>query len=269
VRTHCGNEPQADLAACAVQNCRHLAGQLLGSCLGCLSRDPLRDVDTILNECGYDAARAGAGDADGYFYGGSYGIGLLTNAKVLAQSFLRVRSTQHPRGIIHVELDTPVADGLHVFCTHLTPELGNLARPKLGSWREEQAEQVRAMLAFIEAETEPGDAVVVMGDLNTGPAIGSGVGARLAGHYERFIGAGFTNPYTSEPHASCTFCYDNPVSGGGVGGSLLDHVLIRDMPGIVSARRILDAPIHVESHGRDVETALSDHYGLLLVVQRD
>jgi endonuclease/exonuclease/phosphatase family metal-dependent hydrolase len=263
---NCEQATPEHLAACAVEHCRPLAETLSGECLSCLSRDPMRAIDTILGECGGRNETASA-TASKYFYGGSYGIGLLTGETVLESDMLQVASTQHPRAILYAKLATDVAKPLHVFCTHLTPDMGNMSRTS-GSWRDEQQAQLKAMLAFVEQKTRGREPAVIMGDLNTGPALGAGISARLNGHYGRILSAGFENPYATEPTRGCTYCYDNPITGQGRGGSVIDHILVRDVPGLKTTRRILDGRVNLRLDGRNVSMPLSDHFGLSMTIQQ-
>ena len=275
VEEHCGAAGPSELALCAVRHCLKLAGGLSTACRSCLSRDPLRGKKEILAECvqttpirggaqGVRDARRGVGSSS-YFYGGSFGIGLLTRNRMLAADVLRMPSTQHPRAVLYARIETPLVKDLHVFCTHLTPLLRHLAHPGSGSWRDEQSTQVNALLSFIEQKTSTGDAVVVLGDLNCGPGFDASIAPRLPEHYERFMARGFRNPYFESSDPKCTFCYSNALSGGtGSGGIFIDHILTRGIELPARAERVLDAPLLINARGRSQRTAFSDHYGLLL-----
>jgi endonuclease/exonuclease/phosphatase family metal-dependent hydrolase len=248
--------------------------------LNCLSRDPLRGAKEILAECvqvtparrrpatreAKQNQSAAFSEPSSYFYGGSFGIGLLTRDRMQSADVLRMPSTQHPRAVLYARIETPVVPELHVFCTHLTPLLRGVPYTGPGSWQSEQSRQVIAMLSFIEQKAGPNGAVVVLGDLNCGPATGAGVIARLPQHYERFIARGFRNPYVESRQARCTYCYDNPLIGSGGGGLLIDHILTRRIELRARAQRVLDAPLILDGAGRSVRTAYSDHYGLVLEV---
>ena len=283
VEEYCADVDASELALCAVRHCMNLAGGLSSACIGCLSRDPLRGSKEILAECvqtkaissgpatkaGKRAPSARSAEPSGYFYGGSFGIGLLTRDRMLAADVLRIPSTQHPRAVLYARIDTPVVKDLHLFCTHLTPLLQAVPHAGRGSWRDEQSQQVNAMLAFIEQKTSAGDAVVVLGDLNCGPAVGANIAARLPEHYERFMARGFRNPYLDPKDPECSFCYSNSLSGGsGGGGILIDHILTRGIALHARAERMLDSPLDIAAGGLSVRTAYSDHYGLVLELGR-
>jgi endonuclease/exonuclease/phosphatase family metal-dependent hydrolase len=272
VSEHCSSAGPAELAACAVRHCRQLAPALSRPCLGCLSKNPLRAAAEILDECAAseDSAQGSARSehetrTQSYAYGGAYGIGLLTRMRMLERDTLPLRSAQHPRAVLYARVARPAAPDLHLFCTHLTPAQGSVPYPGTGSWQLEQAEQVDALLGFVERKAGKHGHVAVLGDLNTGPGVPPSLNPRLPAHYARFVSRGFVNPYLAGAGPRCTFCSDNRVGGGrGSGGSLLDHVLLRNVPDRARARRILDEPIILTTGGQPVESAYSDHYGVLL-----
>lgn len=249
-----------------MQRCRQHADDLSAACIGCMARQPLRRVAEILDECvDPDRAERAPSNAKGpVFFDGSYGIGLLSSEPLSSVDRLELESAHHPRAVLHAS----TGDGdrrLHVFCTHLTPVLGNVPHPAGGSWESEQSRQVDAMLDWIarKAGDEP---VLVLGDLNTGPGTAF-ARARVPEHYERFVRHGFVNPFLARGHAACTFCYDNPVIGGESGGLLIDHLLLRGFRARVEASRCLDERIELDVGGRQLTTALSDHYGVCAVLR--
>jgi len=67
--------------------------------------------------------------------------------------------------------------------------------------------------------------------------------------------------------ADCTFCNANPLVGGrGSGGSLIDHILARDLAAPVRVEPFLRQPLSITVGNSSRRTAYSDHYGLLGVV---
>lgn len=251
--THCWSEGASGAAECAMRHCARLARDLAPECVGCLSRHPLQRVGEILDECvDPNPVRARSPGGTGkavHFFDGSYGIGLLSALPLLDRDQRELVSAHHPRAVLHARVEVSGAP-LHVFCTHLTPSLAGIPHPSGGSWTEEQSAQVDALLDYVKdrAGTQP---AIVLGDLNTGPAA-AGVRERNPEHYARLIRAGFVNPYLDAEPASCTFCYDNPLTRGRGRGLVIDHVLLRGLSG--TAHRFLDAP------------ALSDHYGVVALV---
>ena len=279
VKQQCAGVSNADLAFCAMRRCAKYALDLSSACMGCLSRDPLRGAAEIFAECVEPASssaasatkqkddRPGEGaaqseDAPSYYYGGSSGIGLLVGPAIVDAGLLRLPSTMHPRAVLYAKLGSPE---LHVFCTHLTPLLRGVPYTGSGSWESEQSRQIDALLEFVELKTKGDGRVILLGDLNTGPELPPRISGRLPRHYARVMAHGFSNAYLETPEPRCTFCYDNPVSGGnGSGGLLIDHILTRGLDVELRARRLLEDPVSIMAGGRRVSTAYSDHYGLVL-----
>jgi endonuclease/exonuclease/phosphatase family metal-dependent hydrolase len=272
----CGSVADSDVPACAMRECGRFATALSTSCIDCLSRDPLRAASEILAECAPKGAKAGAArpvqgtsNSEEHYYGGSTGIGLLTASKILETEILPLRSTQNARAVIYARIETPLTGELNVFCTHLTPYLRHTTYPGKGSWEQEQAEQVDAVLSFIDRKAGPHAPVVLLGDLNTGPGLSRAVQPRLPEHYQRFIDRGFLNAFAASRGAECTFCYSNPVGGAsGSDGILIDHVLTRNLDVATQTRRFMDEPLELRVGGKRVQSAYSDHYGLVVELRR-
>lgn len=261
----CRARRAAEAAECAVARCGSLAGGLSAACVGCLASQPLRPITEILDQCvDADREHAASPDAKGpVFFDGSYGIGLLSSMQLSDVDRLELEASHHSRAVLHARI-AYAGQRLHVFCTHLTPILRSVPHPGGGSWLSEQSRQVDAMLEWItrQAGDEP---ALIMGDLNTGPA-SAAARARAPEHYERLLQSGFVNPYLASAGAACTFCYDNPVIGGGSGGLLIDHILVRGWRGHIEANRFLDGRVELDLGGRRTTSALSDHYGVLAVL---
>jgi|SoiMethySBSTD1v2_1073268.scaffolds.fasta_scaffold05815_4 endonuclease/exonuclease/phosphatase family protein len=283
VNANCAGVPSSELAFCAMHSCAKFALDLSSECMGCLSRDPLRSAHEIFAECVEPVPATGApavakaakaappavsvGESTEYYYGGSSGIGLLVGPPLLEAGLMRLPSTMHPRAVLYARLAGPAGADLHVFCTHLTPLLRSVPYRGRGSWEAEQARQIDALLGFIEAKTKNGGVAVLLGDLNTGPAVPPRILGRLPDHYARLVSHGFINPYLEAPAPECTFCYDNLVGGGsGTDGILIDHALTRGFSGTARARRVLDQTVKIKVRGEELSTAYSDHYGVELEI---
>lgn len=267
---------ETDAAGCALSSCRPLIDNLSASCVACLSRD-LSDPLAALAGCTRPGAaqtlsaapstpRPGDSEAgDGpparapkpYLLGGAYGVALVSRLPVLKHELLRFESTMHPRGVIYARVLHPELGAVDTYCTHLTPLLRGVRHPAGGSFVSEQSAQVERLLEITKPQGNV--PVVLLGDLNTGPA-GPGAlppyQARLPQHYSRLLGAGLLDATSG---ASCTFCYDNPIQAHPDSGGLrIDHVLTRG--GLVALGR---------ERLRFVSPSLSDHYGIEVVLGAD
>ena len=78
--------------------------------------------------------------------------------------------------------------------------------------------------------------------------------------------AGLTSAFVESPAAQCTFCDTNPLNGGIDHGEsvLIDHIFYRGFSGTTDATRILDEPLTITVDGTPVETAYSDHFGVVV-----
>lgn len=271
-RDQCRQAAPAEIPRCLLSSCPTTLAALSGECMSCLARDPRRTVQQAVAECVGGAApgaKPGATDASSFFaYGGSYGTGLLTNAVVKERDSVRFPSVLGRRGALYARLDTRIGE-VHAFCTHLTATVGEVPRTS-GSWRADHRAEVDALLAFIDRKA-PGGTTVVLGDLNTGPAVGANVSARWPEHYARFTSSGFDNPYTSAAKPRCTYCVDGPIFGGAAGGtrgSIIDHVLLRGFQGEVTATDFLRQAVTLSTTGGAVRSGLSDHVGVKVTLRR-
>ena len=124
------------------------------------------------------------------------------------------------------------------------------------------------MLTWIDGQLAEGEPVVLLGDMNNGPAVGD-VAGDLEANYALFTDAGYSDRFAEGPNASCTFCPDNPINGTTT-GVLIDHVLLRDLTEGTSAagERVLDGTIELTVDEEPVEAALSDHYGVSVTLSR-
>lgn len=251
VEANCGTVPEAN---CVLTECAAEFSAQTPECTTCLGANVGGSIEAIEAACGEGSAL--------YAYDGAFGVGLLTNQTVTASDQLVLSSTLNRRGVLYAELETE-AGPMHVFCTHLSAALSINYPGPAGSWEAEQRAQIDAMLAYVaeKAGTEP---AVILGDLNTGPAL-DGIAGELPANYAVFSDSGWEAPFVSGTPA-CTFCGDNPLVGNPGDPKntvLIDHVLFKNRPGgSLSSSRVLDQDVTISVEGADTTTKLSDHYGV-------
>lgn len=156
-----------------------------------------------------------------------------------------------------------------VFCTHLSAVLNEVRyEGSFGDWEGENTAQLLEMLEWVDEKSEDGAQLVVLGDLNTGPAVSSeDIVAEVPESYAQLDDFDYEDPYLDGPEPDCTFCSSNPLVHGddtGVGG-MIDHIMVRGFDTAVSIELIFDGLLPVEGDaGVDApgELPLSDHYGL-------
>lgn len=254
VRKNCGDVRKASVD-CIAKSCGGAANSISAGCQSCLTADPTRDPADTYRACVTQRTdlQSKPSAQPPYVYAGSYGLVLLSQPALLEHDFLAFPSRVVARGALYARLAMPEPmKPLHVFCTHLTPDS-----------KEENRQQLDALVAFIEKKASRGEPVMLLGDLNMGPG-GEGVRAKLPEHFHALVRAGFRSPYLGSEAPTCTFCDANPmVSGRGGGGSVIDHALLRDLDAPVRSSRVLDDSVELQIERRTLTSTYSDHYGVL------
>ncbi|WP_433935819.1 endonuclease/exonuclease/phosphatase family protein [Sorangium cellulosum] len=274
----CAGLTQHALLPCLLQSCSARLTSLSPDCFNCLAANPRKGPDELAQACVRTQpksaagvrppARAGGATAP-EAYSGASGTAVLTNAEILERDSLVLPSAIDRRAVLYTRLSPPSIGELHVFCTHLTASLEGVPHPRNTSWQKDQSAQIDALLAYVDRKTGGRGATLLLGDLNTGPAIAPSISARLPAHYDRLLARGFVNPYASQDDAKCTYCFDNPLDGGkGTRGLLIDHVLLRGFEGQVSGTQIMRSSLTIEAGKKKVKSGFSDHYGLLVTLSR-
>ena len=128
------------------------------------------------------------------------------------------------------------------------------------SYEAEQAYQIDALISFVDEKSST-ENTIVLGDMNTGPD-------ELPNNYQKFEAAGFSNFYLEAfQDTLCTFCADNTLNGGtGDGGETIDHILYKSDATPLMTGRILQAIETIETSDGPLESNLSDHYGVQLIL---
>jgi endonuclease/exonuclease/phosphatase family metal-dependent hydrolase len=275
----CSPEELEPLGACLATNCDVSAEEILvcgqtacatevasisGACLPCVLDNAPFGFEQVATECiNPDAADD---EREAALYGGAVDIGLLTNARVVASESRELDSYFVRAGVLYASLDDGSGAGIHVFCTHLGSPLGGLPyRGAHGDYEGEHDAQITQLLAFIDEKTDEDDKVVLLGDLNTGPAI-SGLSPELPDHFARLVpGAGFENPALERPF--CTWCKENSWLADDTPESMIDHILLRGPHrAVVSSRPGFKTPVTIE--GLPEPGHLSDHFGVQLTLSK-
>ena len=266
VAMECGDVCVDQLVGCALANCNPEVQAIQTAnppCFTCIGANIGMSIAAIVDACENGSKE--------YLFGGSFGVGLLTNAEVLASDTLVLDSVLNRRGIIYNHLKTDIGE-VHAFCTHLTATFSSIPYPgsdHADSYEEEQNLQLDAFHAFVDSKTSDGQ-VLLMGDMNNGPA-GDGYMAEAGDNYTKLLKDGtYANPYIATPGHQCTFCKDNPIiaaeaSADDTESAVIDHVLIGGFEtgsAEAAAERIMTDAIMVDNCGETIDSALSDHYGV-------
>lgn len=259
----------ADLTTCVTSMCAEEVAELEGGCISCLLEN-VGSGDFVQIRAACVGGEAGESPNErSYVSGGSYGIGLLSSREFAETDELRLDASTVRRGVLYARIDDKAFGSVHVFCTHLAAILDGVRyEGSYGDWEAENAAHVEELIAWVDEKAGRDGKVIVLGDLNTGPA-GDGIQPSVPDNYALLPEAGFANPFLSGPNAACTFCTDNPLvlSEDGAAGATIDHILTRGIRGPVETERVLEDEVTIEvstESGTSTETvALSDHYGLV------
>jgi len=255
--TNCADATVDELTGCILSACNPEFSATSSSCSSCLAANIGGTFEQIRFTCTNDAS-------GGYAYGGSFGIGLFSRAEPLEEAHHVFASSYNRRAVLYAKLDTPQGE-LNVFCTHLSAVFADIPHPHAAdgmTWEAEQATQLQEFLSFAE-EKAAGGPILLLGDLNTGPAK-DGIAAEAPANYALLEAAGFTTDYLAPDAPLCTFCSTNLLVGGADDDAsvIIDHVLHRGLDRTVVTERILSAPVELTVGGAPKQAHLSDHFGL-------
>ncbi|MFT5455605.1 MAG: endonuclease/exonuclease/phosphatase family metal-dependent hydrolase [Myxococcota bacterium] len=239
-----------ELVTCFLERCGFTFLGLSATCQSCVMANVGDDPDALLAACEEEEVK--------FAYGGSYGTGILSKHPLSEPVLEVLESTTNRRGVLHTVADVNGVD-VDVYCTHLTANLYPL--PYTGTaedWAAEQGVQVDSMLAYIEATRTSGNPMVLMGDMNNGPATGDAP-ATLPANWAKLSATGWEIPWVAT--GECTMCADNTLRGDDAVSYLIDHVLL-DGFDVDSSERIIDGTTSIENCGEPLDAAYSDHYGV-------
>jgi endonuclease/exonuclease/phosphatase family metal-dependent hydrolase len=241
---------------CLLENCPLPFALLPKDCMRCAMANVGQDADGLVENCEVSPVE--------YAYDGSFGTGILSKHPISSVDEMVFVSTSNRRSLLHAVIDTPEGP-LDVYCTHLTAAFSTIPYPRAeGDWVSEQATQIREL----NEATADASRVVLLGDLNTGPAI-NGMDGETPENWEIFEEYDWTVPYLELDDPLCTYCGSNALIG--VDDSedrVIDHVMLRGFGAVSAAGRMLDAlDSSAETCGTLIDPApLSDHYGVSVTV---
>ncbi|HET7540584.1 MAG TPA: endonuclease/exonuclease/phosphatase family protein [Polyangiaceae bacterium] len=255
LQTQCSDASGAGLVDCAVQHCAVQVASLSGGCLGCI----MNHLDGDLATC---AGAGGVGDPA--IFGGAYDVGLLSRYPVIDSEVTRELDSYFVRmAVLYAKIAVPDQPRLHAFCTHLGSALGVVPYAgQYASWEDEHLQQVMQLRAYIDEKTAAGDWIVVLGDLNSGPAA-KGLVGEWPSNYAALVADDLVDPYLREPNLACTWCPGNTLVDDASAARLLDHILFGGSEHArVHVERILGRRLMIKVGDTSIATNLSDHYGL-------
>lgn len=252
---YCGDVGAGELADCALEYCGDLFNAASTGCQSCIAANIGNPIDVIMATC--------VGGSGSSAYDGHNGLLLLSKKELIETNHVQFTSALTTRSALHAKVKLPGLGESDLFCTHLASDLSSILDypgVDFGSYEEEQSYQIDALLSFVE-EKATTDHTIVMGDMNTGPD-------ELPNNYQKFTDAGYDNFYlTAFEDTLCTFCAANTLNGGeGEGGETIDHILYQSDATPLMTGRILQATQSIETSEGPIESNLSDHYGVQLIL---
>ncbi|NUN13331.1 MAG: endonuclease/exonuclease/phosphatase family protein [Myxococcales bacterium] len=250
VETNCA--AAVNLSECAITNCGAQFAAVSPTCQGCLAANLTKTIPEIFAAC--------AEGSSSLAYEGHNGLLLLSRLPLSATEHTALPSTLVQRSALYAKVDGT----LDVVCTHLA---ANLSEPPyngpFGSYEGEQKKQIEDLNAWIT--TKANKNAVLLGDLNTGPNVGETIVEELPANWQFILGLGWKDPYLEQDEPACTWCDTNNLVSSG--NHILDHALVQDLPA-KDPQRILDQTVTIGVEGSgDVDTKLSDHYGIAISVE--
>ena len=267
----CTTEELDKVLGCLDESCANICPEYTDDCL--LNKCAIKFINVspdcqgcFMANVGGDSAAVRDACSTGYpqyAYDGAFGTALLSKHPIVSSEHHDLGGTTNRRGVHHAVIKGP-AGKMDVYCTHFTAVFSLLPYPReSGDWDVEQRAMADDLISYVKSSAET-DQVLVLGDFNTGPAIGEAVFAEQPATYDKFIADGYANPY-AELDGSCTWCGDNPLIGND-DSLVLDHVFVKGFEGEASAERILDESLEIEVCDEAAPGALSDHYAIKVTV---
>ncbi|MFZ5894581.1 MAG: endonuclease/exonuclease/phosphatase family protein [Myxococcota bacterium] len=258
LQSSCSEHKDAELVSCATTNCAEAVVSLNPGCLGCVMNHVAGDLTACVGE---------PQPSDPAIFGGSFDVGLLSRYPILASDIKELTSYFVRVAALYAKLDVPGAGPVHAFCTHLGSPLDIVPYGgAYGSWHDEQRQQILELLGFIRQKTHGSGRVLVLGDMNTGPAHAS-IHGEWQDNYIALTSNGLQNPYLAQGDADCTWCPSNTYHPDAE-PTLIDHILQSGFDGAstIGARLFVD-PVQLTLTEGSVAAHLSDHYGLQSVIR--
>lgn len=253
VTEHCAEAE--NLADCALDNCTAEFTAVSPDCSKCLVANISEPLEEIFVNCAEGSAM--------YTYGGHSGLVLLSAVPLVATEHKILDSCIVRRVAIYAQIDKE-GEPLHAFCTHLTAGLDVEYPGEFGSYSAEQAHQIDQLLEYMGEKTGDGGAVL-MGDMNTGPAIPPDMEGNRVENFQKFVDVGLVSPYLNQDSPVCTWCVSNTLIGEDSKDNVIDHILflnLDDVAGALPAERIFTDLVEIQVEGEALETNLSDHFGV-------
>jgi len=260
----CGTKSGAELIDCALSSCTTQVLGLQPACLTCVHDQALKSAPPTQVYGACVPGSTGTANETPALFGGNFDIGLLSRLPFEASEVKRLDSALVRAAVAYGKVDRN-GKKLHVFCTHLSSSIGSFPYPiQGGSWQAENKAQAQAVMAYVQQKAGS-EAAVLLGDLNTGPALG-GLVAEWPDSFGVLETGGFENLFTAQD-AACSLCPDNTFRADDSNPKLIDHALVRGTLGASGIGRFMTGLELLKLGSSWVPSHLSDHYGIVAKVE--
>lgn len=255
----CASKAGGDLIECALGSCTAQVVGMQPQCLTCVHDQAVASAPPAQIYGACIPGSSGTPNETPALFGGGFDVGLLSRLPLQATEVKRLDSALVRAAVLYGKVQQN-GKNLHVFCTHLGSGIGSFPYPVTGgSWQGENEAQAQAVAAYVAAKAgaEP---AVLLGDLNTGPELGSLVAA-WPDSFAKLTSGGFMNPFTAQD-AACTLCPDNTFRADDSAPKAVDHALLRGSLTASGAERIMTELELLKVGTKWVPSHRSDHYGV-------
>jgi endonuclease/exonuclease/phosphatase family metal-dependent hydrolase len=261
---------------CAAERCIAQASGLLVTggptglrCYGCLAPNlPTETFASIRQRCTSNPRGELA-------FNGQSGVMILSRYPLSDVGQFVLPGTWNRRVILRATATLPNGARVAVYCNHLTPRFESVAFPYTGrygcgevtpdAWAHEQLMQARHLVRHVNS-TAGALPAVILGDINSSPAVPAAGVVEEASEAHAALHAAFPEAVPPGYQAGCTFCPDNSLNDMRTMPVWLDHIYLRNIPvaSVRSLTRTYTTPMVDVPGGMRVH--LSDHFGMRAVV---
>lgn len=280
----CTQEELTPLAICYMSKCGTSGTDPLtiGLCIAQNCTTELTGIPTECRNCLINAVSGGTADMNGILaactsapkpaewnHAGNNGLLILSKHQMKNQAITVLDSFYNIRAALYAKINKGLFGDVELICTDLTEAVGDMTYAgKHTSWEGEtlaQSQQVLAIKADKKATMR-----VIMGDLNSSPAISRKLKALNPDVYNTFYDADYFDPYVSQNEVTCTWCAENPLVSTDAGDNVPDHVFFSVYEDFYfTSERVFDSTYtYTDKSEKETLIRLSNHYGIKAVISK-
>jgi len=248
--------------ACIASACSAQFGALSSSCQSCIGLISSVPINTSLVDClNVNGTEVNSVDCVYLFGGYSDTLILSKTPFVYTDYLLYSNSPMTADTALLAKISLTNFGIIDLFCTHLAPPRFPYPLP---SFDAANANETQELLSFINRNTDAGEFVVVAGDFNSGPTVGTNLAIRTSS-YNDITSAGFEDVLvTLDASATpCTICSSNPLVAPTEPNEEIDHIFLSNSSSpsyCITHASTFATHDYVTINGK--ASPLSDHYGV-------